>query len=90
MVRERVQHHSVQSMKDFDSFFEKGEPRRIDDWKSDRTLKPINSSLFHLMKEAGIDRIDKVLKPALLHSKLRNVEFQLIEFKGYDWQKFQP
>ena len=75
MVRERVQHHSVQCLKDFDAFFEKGQPRRLDDWQSDRTLKPINSSLLHLMKEAGINRVDKILKPGLLHFKLRKVEF---------------
>ena len=75
MVRERVQHHGVQQLKDFDSFFEKGTPRRIDDWQSDRSLKPINSSLLHLMKEAGINRVDEILKPGWLHFKLRIVEF---------------
>ena len=74
MVRERETIHSVQRMKDFDSFFEKAEPRRIGDWQSDRSLKPMNSSLLHLMREAGYERIDEVLKPGWLHFKIRTVE----------------
>ena len=80
MVRERTQTNSVQRIKDYDAFFEKAEPRRLSDWQSDRSLKPMNSSLLHLLNEAGLDKVDDILKPGCLHTKLRRVVNSRLKF----------
>ena len=78
MIRERDQINSVQRIRNYDSFFEKAEPRRLSDWQSDRSLKPINSSLLHLMNEVGVDKVEDILKPNCLHLKLRLVAISIL------------
>lgn len=57
----------VKSLKNYDKFYEKGEPRTISDWDSE----PMNAVLKQLMIASKIDRIDQIMLPGILHFKLR-------------------
>ena len=69
----------VKSLKNYDEFYEKGEPRLLSDWDTE-TASPMNPVLQRLMIASGIDRIDEIMIPGILHNKLRqefNIYFTL-------------
>ena len=65
----------VKSLQNYDEFYEKGEPRLLSDWDTETAL-PMNPVLQQLMIASGIDRIDEILIPGVLHNKLRK-EFNI-------------
>ena len=64
-------HNVVYSIKNYDSFYQKAEPRQLSDWESPKNqLNPINSVIGFLMSAAKIDRVDQLFIPGILHFKL--------------------
>ena len=67
----------VKNLTDYDSFFEKGEPRKLSDWNPEHQ---INAVLLQLMIATGVERIDEILVPGILHLKLRFGLKYLLDF----------
>ena len=65
--------NSVRTLKNYDEFYERAEPRRLSDWDdlNANDLKPINPVLRRLMIAMNIERIDDLIQPGILHFKLR-------------------
>ena len=65
--------NSVRTLKNYDDFYEKGEPRQLSDWENGNAcdLRPINPILARLMIASDIQRIDEIIQPPILHFKLR-------------------
>ena len=76
MTRETKSHEDckrgnvVKTLKNYDAFYQKGEPRLLSDWET-KDLRPINSQIQRLMIVSDIERIDHLLIPGILHAKLR-------------------
>ena len=59
----------VKSLKNYDDFYEKGEPRLL----SDSSLEnPINPVIQQLMIVSRRERFDQIMIPGILHFKLRS------------------
>ena len=67
----------VKTLKNYDAFYQKGQPRLLADWETKEELRPINPQLQQLMIASDISRIDNLLIPGILHTKLRN-EFYIL------------
>ena len=65
--------NSVRTLKDYDQFYEKGEPRQLSDWDdaAGSDLRPLNPVLARLMIASDIQRVDEIIQPGILHFKLR-------------------
>ena len=74
--------NSVQTLKDYDQFYEKGEPRQLSDWNTTTSsdLRPINPVLVRLMIASDIQRIDEIIVVPCLHLKLRKDSKILLRF----------
>ena len=62
----------MRTLKNYDEFYEKAEPRQLSDWKTATDIRPINPVLARLMIALDIQRVDEILQLGLLHLKLRN------------------
>ena len=64
--------NSVRTLKFYDAFYEKAEPRLLSDWDDEKRgdLRPINSVLKRFMIASDIQRIDEFIRPGILHFKL--------------------
>lgn len=61
----------VKTLKDYDAFYQRGEPRLLSDWETGE-LGQINPQLQQLMIASDIERVDHQVIPGFLHFKLRN------------------
>ena len=59
----------MKTLRNYDDFYTKGEPRTLSDWDQDNQM---NAVLNQLMIASGVERIDEILIPGHLHLKLRN------------------
>ena len=79
MERQQITHpeclkgNSVRTLKNYDEFYKKGEPRQLSDWnlETESSVRPINPVLARLMIASNIQRIDEIIQPGILHMKLR-------------------
>ena len=88
--------NKVKMLKNYDEFYQKGEPRLLSDWDTE-TSSQMNPVLRQLMIVSGIDKIDEILIPGSLHNKLRKeFHISILEFFSLGIEnllnssKFQP